>query len=185
MLLRDTPPTQARPRTLERKEKYSHRTKVALEQKPLPKVSPEKLARNKTVAINNSTVELSSTNKAKAPLWLQSLIILNHGSALFCYLTAATALVMYGMTVYAPKLWTQKYTQLQDLQKKERQFTSADEMFRDELAQSATKSDSGFIKPNLTQTPIFLPNKPTKAIELKASTSVEPQIINPVSPIAY
>lgn len=185
MLLRDIPPTKARAKVLARREKYSSRRKVALGQKSLPSLAPEQKATNKTVSIKRSPAHLSSKSKAKAPLWLQSLLVLNHGSAFFCYLTVAAALVMYGMTVYAPKLWTQKYSQLQDLQKQERQFTSVDEVFKDELAQSASKSDSGFIKPNLTQPPIFLPSKQTKAIELKESTTAPTKIINPVSPIAY
>ena len=186
MLLQDIPPTKTRSRVLERREKYSHRRGVAIEQKSSPKVSAQKLPKNKIVATKTRTAQLKSSNQVKTPFWLQSLIVLNHGSSLLCYLTATAALVLYGMTVYAPKLWTQKYAQLQDLQKKERQFTSVDEMFKDELAQSATKSNLGFIKPNLTQSPIFLPNKPTtKVIELKQATSVQPKTIKPVFPIAY
>ena len=173
MLLRDIPPAQNKIRVLE------GRKKVALEQKSLPKVPREKLTRKNQVHIN------TSSSKAKAPLWLQSLNVLNHGSALFSYLTVAAALVMYGMTVYAPKLWTQKYTQLQDLQKRERQFISAEEMFKDELAQSANQSDSGFVKPNVNNSPIFLPNQSANAIKLKSSTSLPTKIIKPVSPIAY
>lgn len=185
MLLRDVPPSNPRLRVVDRKKKdssKSNRRRVPLKQESVAKIRLPQAENQSSVVLNSPAVELP---KSEAPLWLKSLILLNHGSTLFCYVSATVALIMYGMTVYAPKLWTQKYVELQDLQKKERQFTSADETLRDELAQSANEGNSGFVNPTESNQPIFLPNKPTKAIELKSSTVAEPKIINPISPIAY
>ena len=184
MLLRDIPPAKLTRRAATKRSRYSKPKEIIT----IDRQSPSKI-RTKKVNRRNSVVTpvqvVPTTPTLKKPLWLKGLIFLNHSSALVCYASVTVALIVYGMTVYAPKLWTQKYAQLQELQKKERQFTFTGEMLKDELAQSATQSGSGFVKPNPNKQPIFLPNTPTKPIELKASTSVQPQVINSVSPIAY
>jgi hypothetical protein len=184
MLLRDIPPAKLTPKTVTKLNQSSkQRQTTTIERELSPKISPEKkINRRNSVKPH---LKVLPTPPPKKPLWLKGLIFLNHSSAFVSYASVTVALLMYGMTVYAPKLWTQKYTQLQELQKKERQFTFTEEMLKDELAQSATNSSSGFVKPNPSKQPIFLPNTPTKAIELKSSTFVKPKVIDSVSPIAY
>lgn len=171
--------------TLTRRQKNSPVTKT----KPLPQrdfAANKKRLRNQSVSgrlIDSSAQnEISYKNR---PLWLKSMIIFGHSSSLMCYFSVAIAFVMYSMTVYAPKLWTQKYEELQNLQKQERQFSFTDEIIKNQLAESAKKSGSGLVNPDPTQPPIFLPDSNPKPIELKPSNSATPKQIEKISPIAY
>jgi hypothetical protein len=174
--------------TLTRRQNNSPVTKT----KPLPQrdfTANKKRLRNQSVSgrlidssAQNGVSQLSYKNR---PLWLKSMIIFGHSSSLVCYLSVAIAFVMYGMTVYAPKLWTQKYEELQNLQKQERQFSFTDEIIKNQLAESAKKSGSGLVNPDPTQPPIFLPDSNPKPIELKPSNSAIPKQIEKISPIAY
>lgn len=139
-------------------------------------------SRKKTDSANNI---ISQVNHRNRPLWLKSLILFGHGSSLVCYGSVGLAFIIYGMTVYAPKLWTQKYQELQSLQKQERQFSFTDEIIKNQLAESAKKSGSGLVNPDPTQPPIFLPDSTPKPIELKPSNSSIPKQIEKISPIAY
>lgn len=154
--------------------------------KPLPQknFTSKKRLRNQSVSVRrvDSSAQISYNNR---PLWLKSMIIFGHSSSLVCYLSVAIAFVMYGMTVYAPKLWTQKYEELQNLQKQERQFSFTDEIIKNQLAESAKKSGSGLVNPDPNQPPIFLPDSNPKPIELKSSNSAIPKQIEKISPIAY
>jgi hypothetical protein len=171
--------------TLTRRQKNSPVTKT----KPIPQKNfapNKKRLRNQSVSgrlIDSSGQnELSHKNR---PLWLKSMIIFGHGSSLMCYVSVAITFVMYSMTVYAPKLWTQKYEELQNLQKQERQFSFTDEIIKNQLGESAKKSGSGLVNPDPTQPPIFLPDSNPKPIELEPSHSATPKEIEKISPIAY
>lgn len=131
----------------------------------------------------NSSPQFCQT--VEYPFWLKSLIFLNHGSSLICYISVAIALVLYGMTVYAPKQWTNKYNQLQHLQKQERQFTFTDEVLKDTLAESAEHAGSGFVNPEQSKPPIFLPNSKTQPINLHPIAPPEIKKVEPISPVAY
>lgn len=150
--------------------------------------SMAKLSRRKySSRVVNSRLEetISHLEKKHKPFWLQSLIVLGHGSSLLCYGSVAIAFVMYGITVYAPKQWTNKYHQLQELQKQERQFSFTEEIIKNQLAESAQQSGSGLVNPDPNQPPIFLPDMTPKPINLDKSESVEPKQIEKISPIAY
>lgn len=150
--------------------------------------STAKLSRRKySSRVVNSRLEekISHLEQKNKPFWLQSLIVLGHGSSLLCYGSVAIAFVMYGITVYAPKQWTSKYHQLQELQKQERQFSFTEEIIKNQLAESAQQSGSGLVNPDPNQPPIFLPDMTPKPINLDKSESVEPKQIEKISPIAY
>ena len=188
MLLRETAPTstrKSRRSTATKTKRYARNYSREYSRLERQK-APQTLTRGNTVSRERATPRVSTTvKKVPKPLWLQALGVLSHGSAVVCYSSVAVALVMYGMTVYAPKSWTQKYSQLQELQKRERQFTFTDEMLKDELAKSATQSRSGFVTPNPEKQPIFLPETATKQIETEVTESTNPRVITPSSPIAY
>lgn len=155
---------------------------------PTDKPNSRRNVRNRRISEkkNNSRNDrITQTNHQNRPLWLKSLILLGHGSSLVCYGTVAIAFGIYSMTVYAPKLWTQKYQELQHLQKQERQFSFTDEIIKNQLAESAKTSGSGLVNPDANQSPIFLPDSTPKPIELKPSNSIIPKQIEKISPIAY
>lgn len=128
----------------------------------------------------SSTLEVSVT-----PLWLKALMLLGHGSSLMCYGSLAILLVVYGMTVYAPRQWTEKYGRLRELQKQERQLTFTDEVLKNKLGELAGQSGFGFIKPDPTMPPVFLPDVEVKSIELPSELSPVPKEVQKVFPIAY
>ncbi|MTF38645.1 hypothetical protein [Cyanobacterium aponinum] len=132
---------------------------------------------------NNHTSQ--SSESIQYPLWLKSFIVLNHFSSIICGLSVGTALVIYGMTVYAPKQWTNKYHQLQNLQKQERQFTFTDEVLKDTLAESAQQQGSGFVNPDQSKPPIFLPETNATAITPKSINPVKIKKVKPIYPVAY
>lgn len=149
-------------------------------------LSPYKrLNRNNRRIQKNENLSVPSSQSIQYPLWLKSFIFLNHGSSIICYITVAIALVLYGMTVYAPRQWTNKYNQLQHLQKQERQFTFTDEILKDSLAESAQQAGSGFVNPEQSKPPIFLPNRNPHPIKPKPINPPESKKIEPISPVAY
>ncbi|MBL1210296.1 hypothetical protein [Geminocystis sp. GBBB08] len=148
-------------------------------------VTKKKYLRNKSPKRLDSQNKALKINHQNRPFLLKCLIIIGNTSSLVCYLSVAIAFILYGMTVYAPKLWTQKYQELQNLQKQERQFSFTDEIMKNQLAESANQSGSGFVNPDATQPPIFLPDSNPKPIELKRSNSPIPKHIDKISPIAY
>ncbi|HIK37772.1 MAG: hypothetical protein NZ901_12970 [Geminocystis sp.] len=119
------------------------------------------------------------------PLWLQALIILEHASSILCYPTVAIALVIYGMTAYAPRQWTSKYQELQELQRRERQITMTEELLKETVVESAKEKGSGFINPQLTQPPLFLPNSNPTVIQSKRKSTPAVKEIKPIFPVAY
>jgi hypothetical protein len=127
----------------------------------------------------------NTTKNEPIPLWLTILLLTKNASSLVCYVTVGLALAIYGMTVYAPQLWTQKYNQLRDLQKQERQFTFGDEVMKNQLANFASRSDSGLVNPDPTKPPIFLPETKVKQISQSSSAQQSPKQIHPIYPIAY
>lgn len=140
---------------------------------------------SRTVVDSRLAEKIADVKKKNKPFWLQSLMVLGHGSSTFCYLSVAIAFVMYGMTVYAPKQWTNKYNKLQELQKQERQFSFTEEIIKNQLAESAKQSGSGLINPDPTQPPLFLPDMTPTPIELDKTNSSEPKQVEQIFPIAY
>jgi hypothetical protein len=89
------------------------------------------------------------------------------------------------MTVYAPELWTQKYNQLRNLQKRERQFTLGDETVKNQLANTASRADSGLINPDPTKPPIFLAEITVKEIDSSPENNPPVKKIKQIYPVAY
>ncbi len=123
--------------------------------------------------------------KIESPLWLKVLNFLGTTSTGMSIIVVGFALVAYGFTVSAPKLWTQKYEDLQNLQQKERQFTFTDEMLKNQLAEEAKNQDSGLINPDPLQQPIYLEKKEVKPIRPSEATSPPPKTVQPIFPVAY
>ena len=179
MLVHDNLPRRQSNVDVQKKESISSRKFTST-----AKLSRRKYSSSRTVSPRLEE-KISNFEKKNKPFWLQSLMILGHGSSAFCYLSVAIAFVMYGITVYAPKQWTDKYHQLQELQKQERQFSFTEEIIKNQLAESAQQSGSGLVNPDPTEPPIFLPDMSPKPIKLDKSESVEPKQIEKISPIAY
>jgi hypothetical protein len=121
-----------------------------------------------------------------APIWLKGLFLCQKSSSIFCCLMIGAMLVVYGMTVYAPQMWTKEFNKLKKLQKDERQIISTNEVVKEQLVKQADQDGIGFVNPDPSQTLIFLPEtavNPLGLNENKEKSKIRPPFV--LSPIAY
>ncbi len=165
----------------------SHRSKIKSSKSVKPKKNRTNERAINSSRVNNRQVEVSHQQQkfTDLPLWLQTLLFAKNISSFCCYLSVASALFLYGMTVYAPDLWTEKYEYLKDLQKKERQLTFNDETIKNQLANTANEPSSGLIDPDPTKPAIFLPETKIKPIEQVGTKQPLVKTIERIYPIAY
>lgn len=119
------------------------------------------------------------------PLWLKALLLLHQASSVSCLIMVGGMLGVYGMTVYAPQVWTRAYQELNILRKYERQMTSTNEIMVDQLADTANNKGTGLIDPNPSNPPIYLQETNTKP--LPSNNISKPTLKQPkkFSPLAY
>ena len=118
------------------------------------------------------------------PIWLKGLFLLKTSTSIFCWLMITAMFVFYGVTVYAPQLWTTEYKKLKNLQKDERQITSTNEIIKDQLAEQAGKYGTGLVNPDPTKPAIFLGATPKKTLyldHLTKSPVKQPEVLLPLA----
>lgn len=124
-----------------------------------PKNSPAAILspHKPSIGIENSsqTVKMLPTPQT-TPLWLRSLLNLEKISSISAFSVIATALAIYGGTVYNQRLWAEEYRKLEGLQRQERQLNAANEVLKNQLAQQAENPNSGLVPQNPAGM-IFLP----------------------------
>lgn len=96
------------------------------------------------------------------PIWLQSLIKIQQGVWFSAAALSALALGAYGWSVYSQQQWGRAYSQLQKLQRHERQLISGNELVKHQIAQQVDPKRLGlaprksnnviFIQPDQNQT---------------------------------
>ena len=97
--------------------------------------------------------------QSRLPRWFLSLRSLQRRFGIATYILVAGMLVVYSSTVYLQQKWSQEYRKLEDLQRYERQLTTANEVLKNQLAKEAEQPATQLIPPN-----------PGKAIILRASS---------------
>jgi hypothetical protein len=102
------------------------------------------------------------------PLWLQALTFAQRTSTVVTFSLVASALAVYGWTVYSQQLWGKEYQRLEALQRQERQLTAATEVLKDQMAQEAEDPASGLSIPD-----------PTNAIFLQPAPLSQPAPVQP------
>lgn len=119
------------------------------------------------------------------PFWLKGLFLLQKGSSIFCFIMISGMLLVYGMTVYAPQMWTKDFQKLNALRKDERQMTSQNEVIIDQLVKQADQKGIDLVNPNPSNQPIFLPETTPKPLLLNgvAQSEIKPPAV--LSPLAY
>lgn len=145
-----------------------------------PPRTTRKVRQSKSKAMVDNNI-----NSIALPWWLKVYSILSHSSSWLTVIIVLMAGSVYGLTVYAPQQWTSKYNELEDLRRRERQFTLADEIFKNKLAQEAENPNSGLVNPENSQPPLFLPKTEVKPVQLLSPETVMPKKVKPVFPIAY
>ncbi len=90
------------------------------------------------------------------PVWLLRFYAFHRYSSVVAFLLVASALVVYGWTVYSQEIWSQGYRRLQSLQRHERQLTTTNAALTNKMAEEAEQPAAGLVLPTPDRT-IFLP----------------------------
>ncbi len=136
------------------------------------RVRPTENFSQKTTIRHQSVPILPSARK---PHWLIRLSILQRSSTVVLFFLLATVLALYSGTIYSQRKWYQSYQKRENLQRQERQFTTAIEVLKNKMAQQAEQPETGLLPADPTQA-IFLksaPQRPTRSAEtIVSATSV-------------
>lgn len=115
------------------------------------------------------------------PRWLSSLLFLKRSSDVVTFLLVTTTLTIYSWTVYTQQQWMRDYRKLENLQRQERQLTTANAVMKNQLAQQAEKPATGLVTPTQTNA-IFLPPAPQRQASTASTqtTHSEPEAKSPL-----
>jgi hypothetical protein len=136
--------------------------------------------------VAHSTVKPFQSPSKPLPIWLRSLLWLQQGSSVVTLGLISATLTLYAFTVYAPRLWSQEYDQLQKLQREERELTATNETLKNQIAQQAQRPDTGLV-PSKPSSAIFLSPAPVPPLHKAQSPVAQPNLLPPTSnvPLAY
>ncbi|MBE9180389.1 hypothetical protein IQ268_17650 [Oculatella sp. LEGE 06141] len=134
------------------------------------------------VGVNRQTVK-SLPNAQADPAWLKLLMVAHRGSSLVTVSLIAAVLAVYSWTVYSQQIWSRQFQQLEALQRKERQLTTANEVFKNEMAQQAGQSDTGLLLPSPGNTIFLEPATPRPPLA-SPSEQLVPDAA-PTGPLGY
>lgn len=123
-------------------------------------------------------------NHRQLPLWLRSLIGVQRSLSILTGTLSIAVLSVYGQTVYSQQLWSQEYRKLENLQRNERQLTTASEVLKNQIAQQAETSRAGLVPSNPANT-IFLQPAPERPAPV--AMPIPPEATKPAtfSPVGY
>lgn len=97
---------------------------------------------------------------SRSPIWFLYLRSMQRRFGIATYILIAGMLGVYSSTVYLQQKWSQEYRKLENLQRYERQLTTANEVIKNQLAKEAEQPPTELIPPN-----------PGEAIILRSSSS--------------
>ena len=142
-----------------------------------PQRSPQPIARkskrlpaSRKSLTNNNVKRLPRTNSFPLPLWLRVLISTQKLSILLTVSLTLSVFIIYGWTVYAQEQWNQQYKKLEQLKRQERQLTTAEGSFDNDILQSVQKNPKDLVRERPEQS-IFLQAAPLRP-KHDVSTSV-------------
>lgn len=142
---------------------------------PKSKISPQRLAQLKISPLSET-----------APNWVQWLIKSQRYTSAIAFILISATLSSYAAIVYSQQLWNQEYQKLQSLQRKERELTTAGELRKNQLAETAITPNQGLIPPT-PENSLFLeaaPQRPANKItNSPIKSSPAPQ--NNPTPLGY
>ncbi len=84
----------------------------------------------------------------RLPIWFLYLRSLQRRLGIATYILIAGMLVVYSSTVYLQQKWSEEYRKLENLQRYERQLTTANEVIKNQLAKEAEQPATELIPPN-------------------------------------
>ena len=106
---------------------------------PAPTQHPVRKPRVRSAKVLNIKTFPASNN---LPHNLKTLSLLQKGSFALAIASMTASLGLYISTVQIPKLWSQEYQHLEDLQRQERQLISINETIKYQMAQEASQDNS-------------------------------------------
>ncbi|HEY9846587.1 MAG TPA: hypothetical protein V6D03_10355 [Candidatus Caenarcaniphilales bacterium] len=101
---------------------------------------------------------------APLPAWLRLLIILKRASTPLSLTLVIAVLAVYGWSAGLARSWSQAYSQLEQLQREERQLTAASETRKYQIAQQAASPTTGLVRQVPANT-IFLKLEPPRKFQ--------------------
>ena len=109
------------------------------------------------------------------PKNLKTLSQIQKGSFAIAIATMTSSICLYASTVNIPKLWSQEYRHLEDLQLQERQLVAINETIKYQIAQEASQDSSlGISTP---ESAIFIRPARTKSHQLKDDNPAQDKIV--------
>jgi len=143
---------------------------------PEPKRSPQPLDRaverkNKRLppsrqtatnkSANRNVKRLPRTNGFPLPMWLRVLMSTQKLAIAATVMLTISVFAIYGWTVYAQEQWNQQYKKLEQLKRQERQLTSAEGSFDNDLLRSVQNKPGDLVRERPDQS-IFLQAAPLR-----------------------
>jgi hypothetical protein len=104
---------------------------------PKSKFPPQKLAK----------LRISPLVTETPVMWVQWLTTWQRYTSAIALILISATLSTYGAIVYSQQLWNREYQKLQSLQRQERELTTAEELLKNQLAETAVTPNQGLIPP--------------------------------------
>ena len=127
---------------------------------PLDRQS-KRLSTSRQPAINKNVKRLPRTNSFPLPLWLRVLMVTQKLSIIMTVMLTISVFAIYGWTVYAQEQWNQQYKKLEQLKRQERQLTTAEGVFDNDMLRSVQKNPGELVRERPEQS-IFLQAAPLR-----------------------
>ncbi|MEI6330741.1 MAG: hypothetical protein ACOYN8_01390 [Pseudanabaena sp.] len=120
-----------------------------------------KTNKNTNKSANSNVKRLPRTNGLPLPLWLRVLMSTQKLSIAVTIILTISVFAIYGWTVYAQEQWNQQYKKLEQLKRQERQLTSAEGSFDNNLLRSVQNKPGDLVRERPEQS-IFLQAAPLR-----------------------
>ena len=142
---------------------------------PKSKISPQRLAK----------LRISPLSKT-APTWVQWLNQSQRYTSAIAFILISATLSSYSAIVYSQQQWNREYQKLQSLQRKERELTTAEELLKNQLAETAITPNQGLISPS-PKNNLFLEAAPQRPAIKNTNSPVKssPATQNSSTPLGY
>ena len=127
---------------------------------PLDRQS-KRLSTSRQPAINKNVKRLPRTNSFPLPPWLRVLMVTQKLSIAMTVMLTISVFAIYGWTVYAQEQWNQQYKKLEQLKRQERQLTTAEGVFDNDMLRSVQKKPGELVRERPEQS-IFLQAAPLR-----------------------
>ncbi|MEM8504034.1 MAG: hypothetical protein AAF716_12875 [Cyanobacteria bacterium P01_D01_bin.1] len=141
----------------------------------LPTALPARRVQKSDLVDQSILAPIELPKRARLPLGLRLLHRVQQGSTVLTGLLVASALLVYGSSVYLDRSTNQAMAQLNALQSESQQLTTANESIKQSLAEQAIKEDSG-LKPYQPEDMLFIKPEPRRATAAETEAGESEQL---------